>query len=318
MGPLSRTIGELRMGRRSELEGAYTADGEDRAFWESRAAGGLSDAERRAVESMKLKLGDSVLVVGCGSGRESRALAEMGYRVVGVDLVSHLLLTARGYSKIPGRCSYVAGDWARLPFRSSSFHAAVIISQTSGHLPTPSLLREALRETARVIRPDGSVLLNVFNRGFKNYPVSYLLWRAWKAASGGHPSFSDAVSEATPGNPLASGSRVASSRVRALWRVLFAAVNGQLLRLRISGRVEKAALIRLFGRIPSTNPRDVYISPRAQRVRFAPGPGLARYHLYTPKEFADAVQDERDLRPVPAATGAKPGHGRTRTGGGAA
>ncbi|MBU1107815.1 MAG: class I SAM-dependent methyltransferase [Candidatus Riflebacteria bacterium] len=47
------------------------------------------------VEEMKLAAGDSVLDIGCGTGRHSIELARRGFKVTGVDISSGMLAVAR-------------------------------------------------------------------------------------------------------------------------------------------------------------------------------------------------------------------------------
>src|SRR2546422_11165497 len=127
------------MNPRTMIEDAYLGPEEERRFWHSLALKGLSIAERRLVELSPLKPGSSLLVVGCGSGRESLGLYKLGFRVTGLDLSLDLLRTARSQVEGRGRCVYVAGDAAGVPFQSQTFDGVLIFSQVLGHLPTPAL-----------------------------------------------------------------------------------------------------------------------------------------------------------------------------------
>ncbi len=83
---------------------------------------GTAQEVRFLIETLRLGPGDLVLDVGCGPGRHSRALAESGIEVVGLD-ISLDFLRAAG----PGR--WVRGDARRLPFVRRSFDAAVSLCQ---------------------------------------------------------------------------------------------------------------------------------------------------------------------------------------------
>lgn len=47
------------------------------------------------IDELRLSEGNSILDVGCGTGRHSIMLAELGYKVTGVDISSGMLLEAR-------------------------------------------------------------------------------------------------------------------------------------------------------------------------------------------------------------------------------
>ena len=93
------------------------------------------------------------LDLGCGTGYGAAELAESGRRVVGLDRVAP---AARARS---GGCRFVQGDLERLPFASASF-ACVTSFQVIEHLADPHVY---LAEIARVLRPDGTLLLSTPN-----------------------------------------------------------------------------------------------------------------------------------------------------------
>ncbi len=76
-----------------------------------------------------------------------------------------------------GRCHFVQGDGAALPFRSGQF-AAVIANHSMEHVDR---LQEVLREVGRVLRPDGALYIAVPDV----CTVTDRLYR-WLARGGGH------------------------------------------------------------------------------------------------------------------------------------
>ncbi|MEM4389992.1 MAG: glycosyltransferase [Candidatus Micrarchaeia archaeon] len=94
----------------------------------------------------------SVLDVGCGEGV---ILEKIGAgKAVGLDLSREALRRAR--ARVPeARLTY--GDAQRLPFRDSSFDA-VVCSEIIEHVPKP---RRVLEEAARVVKPNGKVIVTI-------------------------------------------------------------------------------------------------------------------------------------------------------------
>lgn len=110
--------------------------------------------DRCADEVDGIEPGGVVLDVGCGPGRVSARLAERGLRAVGVDLSADMVRTARSaHRDVP----FVCGDLHSMPFADQSFAGAVAwysIIHTE-----PVALVPALEEMARVLRPNGLVLI---------------------------------------------------------------------------------------------------------------------------------------------------------------
>ncbi len=105
-----------------------------------------------------------VLDLACGSGHQSLAWAERGFRVHGLDF-DHDLLVA-GWERVRraagarlGVC-WTNADATRLPYREGSFDL-VFNNSLLEHVPT---WQEVLAETARVLRPGGVFVMYTTNR----------------------------------------------------------------------------------------------------------------------------------------------------------
>jgi ubiquinone/menaquinone biosynthesis C-methylase UbiE len=127
--------------------------------------------------------GARVIDVGCGDGRHLRAASERGCQAVGVDYsVAQLRETRRAISATgsPRAVDVVAADAAHLPFRGTTFDAA-ICTETLEHLPDDAA---AAREIARVLA-DGAPLLGAVPSHLTER-VFWALSRGYRDTPGGH------------------------------------------------------------------------------------------------------------------------------------
>ncbi|PIO99174.1 DVU_1556 family methyltransferase [Pleomorphomonas carboxyditropha] len=98
-----------------------------------------------------LPLGASVLDVGCGAGDSLVWLERHGFVGIGIDLDERALAIAASRAV----SALFHGDGVRLPFADAGFDA--VLSECSLSLMPDR--RAALAEWARVLRPDGRLLL---------------------------------------------------------------------------------------------------------------------------------------------------------------
>ncbi len=127
----------------------------------------VSDQLRLEAESLWKQLlltpRSRVLDLGCGHGRHALALAQRGAKVVGVDFAVTLLTRAKDLTadlQVPAH--WLRGDIRRLPFRSQSFSAAILID-AFGFFETDEENETVLREAVRVLVPGGRFGLKVVN-----------------------------------------------------------------------------------------------------------------------------------------------------------
>ncbi len=121
---------------------------EDRATFRNRT--GLSDSDLRAA---------LVLDAGCGMGRYVRVAAELGARVVGIDLSAAVAAARDLTANLPG-VGLVRGDLLRPPFEAGTFDHIYSLGVLD-HTPNP---RAAFLALARLLRPGGRIVIWVYPR----------------------------------------------------------------------------------------------------------------------------------------------------------
>jgi len=110
---------------------------------------------------LKLKPGERVLDVGCGTGNYTIELARQGADVIGIDNSEDMLAWAR--QKVKGerlKVDFQVADAAHLPFSNSSLD--IVIS--NGLLCFLKEPERALIEMHRVLKPRGRLVVGVLNR----------------------------------------------------------------------------------------------------------------------------------------------------------
>jgi SAM-dependent methyltransferase len=106
------------------------------------------------VKHAKVREGQSVLDVGCGTGVVAVTAARLGAQATGLDLTPALLERARENSLLAGvTIDWHEGDAEQLPFDDAAFD--VVLSQF-GHMfaPRPEV---AVAEMLRVLKPGGTI-----------------------------------------------------------------------------------------------------------------------------------------------------------------
>ncbi len=96
------------------------------------------------------------LDVGCGEGRGSRLLAELGYDVTGIDPVADLVLAARE-AATDSRSSYHIAPGNDVPFDNESFDLVLAYNV----LMDVDDLAGTLDEIRRVLRKDGELVISI-------------------------------------------------------------------------------------------------------------------------------------------------------------
>ncbi len=125
------------------------------AGWGARYRGASTFSRRMSLVLNEIPPADEgarAVDVGCGTGELARALAERGYRTVGMDASAQMLASAPGLDRV--RASAL-----QLPFRSRSCSVVTAIGVLE-YLPDPS---SAFAELARLVAPGGRALITLPN-----------------------------------------------------------------------------------------------------------------------------------------------------------
>jgi SAM-dependent methyltransferase len=114
-------------------------------------------------EHLGLVVGQRVLDVACGGGRYSRALADRGLRVTGVDLSADLLQVAREKSPyLPGKPDYFQRDVRALPFHQQ-FDGAISMFTSFGYFDRRKDDLAIFRGTHRALVAGSRFVLDFMN-----------------------------------------------------------------------------------------------------------------------------------------------------------
>lgn len=113
------------------------------------------------------KKGEEILDVGCGQGYFSRELAKAGARVLGVDIGGELIKLAKAKAG-PNEKYLVVSAERLLGFVNNRFDAAISVLA----LQNIKDLQSAISETARVLKPDGRLVLVLNHPSFRIPKVS--------------------------------------------------------------------------------------------------------------------------------------------------
>lgn len=114
-----------------------------------------------ATTALNLRSDSTILDLCCGAGRHLQAMWDRGLAPVGMDLSPTLLEAAR---RSATAAPLVRGDMRQLPFCDRTFDAVLSFFTSFGYFPTDEENLLVLREVIRILKSDGSLLLDYLNR----------------------------------------------------------------------------------------------------------------------------------------------------------
>ncbi|MEM7337330.1 MAG: class I SAM-dependent methyltransferase [Actinomycetota bacterium] len=120
---------------------------------------GVTDAPATAAFIGALRPGGLVLEVGVGTGRLAAPLVAAGLRVVGID--ASVAMLARAADRRLG-VGLVGGDMRALPMRGP-VDVALVAFNTLFNVPTAAGQQAVLAEVARVLAPDGLLVIEAID-----------------------------------------------------------------------------------------------------------------------------------------------------------
>jgi len=107
-----------------------------------------------------VRKGEKILDIGCGNGVLYDALSKKSIDYTGVDVSSKLLKLAK--ARMPAKAKLMKGDILDLPFKDGLFDW-VFAFAVLHHIPSEKLQNQAMREMYRVLKPNGKVMVSVWN-----------------------------------------------------------------------------------------------------------------------------------------------------------
>ena len=121
---------------------------------------GLSEPELQMMQFLPQR--SCILDIGCAIGRTSFALAKAGHTVTGIDVAEELIKRAQKVAeKQEIAVKYQVCDPMNLPFPDAIFDAALLL-KTYCYVPKCQNRLNWLNEIARVLKPDGWLLLSQY------------------------------------------------------------------------------------------------------------------------------------------------------------
>jgi ubiquinone/menaquinone biosynthesis C-methylase UbiE len=124
--------------------------------------------------------GELILDVGCGRAIDGARLCEEGAQIIGLEPSQVMLVRARQYlTETNGRVLLAQGIGENLPFKSHSFDK-VMCKGALDHFLSPD---KTMEEIARVLKPQGEMIISIANFGSLGFRLGKGLYPATRFLS---------------------------------------------------------------------------------------------------------------------------------------
>ncbi len=134
------------------------------AYWTEIADARNTEKEVMLIEKTARTRG-LTLDLCCGTGRHSILLAKKGWNMVGLDVSTNLLRTAKERMTESGvHFPLVRGEMCHLPFKAEVFAATINMFTSFGYLPSEKEDLKSLKEVVRTLSLGGLFLIDIVNR----------------------------------------------------------------------------------------------------------------------------------------------------------
>jgi len=126
---------------------------------------GLWESEKIMIEKY-FNLESRILDIGCGAGRTTIGLYELGYHLVeGLDLSEAMIVQARRISKeLNYNIAFSVGDAVCLEYNDETFKAALFSFNGIMQIPGREDRIKVLKEIKRILKPKGYFLFTTHDR----------------------------------------------------------------------------------------------------------------------------------------------------------
>jgi len=194
----SRSKSILVVNKEEDLYKKLVRDGyESKDVIDSYSTVGLYKPERVLIQQFLPKEGN-ILDIGCGAGRTTIPLSQLGYSVCGIDLSPNMIEAAREQATKYGlKIDFYDMNARNLAFSDEYFDGALFSFNGFDHVPGYSEKIEVFREVSRVLKPGAPFIFSV-HRIWCPYHLRNLLVSGLKTSFGN--LFGSAKSDKTWGD----------------------------------------------------------------------------------------------------------------------
>ncbi len=105
--------------------------------------------------------GDKLLEIGCGVGRWSWRLLQIGVDVTGIDIANNMVKEARRRQLAQdsmAKAKFIVGIAEKLPFKDSVFDCVLSVTVLQ-HIMDEQEVKRSVLEMIRVVRPGGKIMI---------------------------------------------------------------------------------------------------------------------------------------------------------------